>query len=88
MEVLILILWYKNDFNAMKSVNCLGKLPSLKHNEMSSVEGQVRSRVKEMRCLHSQEAISDLCGSGQGGEAGSEGVDLADGAYSYKRLGY
>ena len=52
------------------------------------VEGQVRSRVKEMRCLHSQEAISDLCGSGQGGEAGSEGVDLADGAYSYKRLGY
>ena len=72
----------------MKSVNCLGKLPSLKHNEMSSVEGQVRSRVKEMRCLHSQEAISDLCGSGQGGEAGSEGVDLADGAYGYKRLGY
>ena len=56
----------------MKSVNCLGKLPSLKHNEMSSVEGQVRSRVKEMRCLHSKEAISDLCGSGQGGEAGSE----------------
>lgn len=32
----------------MKSVNCLGKLPSLKHNEMSSVEGQVRSKVKEM----------------------------------------
>ena len=54
----------------MKSVNCLGKLPSLKHNEMSSVEGQVRSKVKEMRYLHSQEAISDLCGSGRGGEAG------------------